>query len=274
MSFNWIDAKEFSINSILLMDRWMLQQFIGLKDSPMYENSKEYREQLGVILAYNPIICWYFKAKCPEAINRIEKLVQEAPDKLTPEAVREYEVSFIDTMDTMFVYTNPELMDANCEYIRDWDEERLLSLVDFNNKVVLDIGSGTGRLAFAAAKKARKVYASEPGDQMREYMRDKIEREKISNVVVLDGTIEVIPFEKDTFDITMSAYVLGVDYEQEISNMYHVTKNGGYIICCIGEDDRKVEKPNENLVNAGFEYSHYVSKNGGDVYRYWKKVIK
>jgi ubiquinone/menaquinone biosynthesis C-methylase UbiE len=274
MSYNWISAKEFSINNMLLMDRWMLQQFIGLKDSPMYEKSKEYREQLGVILAYNPTICWYFKAKCPEATSRIEKLVQEAPDKLSADEVREYEVSFIDTMDTMFVYTDPSLMDINCEYIRDWDEERLLSLADFNNKVVLDIGSGTGRLAFAAAKKAKRVYASEPGDQMREYMRDKIEREKISNVIVLDGTIETIPFEEDTFDITMSAYVLGVDYEQEISNMYRVTKNGGYIICCMGEDDRKAEGANEKLVKAGFEYSHYVSKNGGDVYRYWKKVVK
>jgi hypothetical protein len=27
-------------------------------------------------------------------------------------------------------------------------------------------------------------------------------------------------------------------------------------------------------LKKGFEYSHYVSKTGGDVYRYWKKVIK
>lgn len=274
MAFNWINAREFSINSMLLMDRWMLQQLIGLKDSQIYHNSEEYRRLLGVVLAYNPTICWYFKNKCPEAAQRVDLLVEAVPNHLSTEAVRECESNFMDMMDTMFVYTYPEIMNKNCEYIREWDSERLLSMTDFTDKIVLDIGSGTGRLAFAAAKKAKKVYASEPGDRMREFMRDKIAAEQISNVVVLDGTIEAIPFEDDTFDIAMCGYVLGVDVKQEIANMERVVKNGGLIVSCMGEDDRKNLKPNQRLLDEGFEYSHYVSKTGGDVYRYWKKVVK
>lgn len=274
MSFNWINTENFSINSILLMDRWMLQQFIGLKDSPMYETHEEYRILLGTILAYNPAICWYFENKCPESTERVEKLIQSIPRNLSNDVVKEREIQFMDIMDTMFVYMYPEVMNANCSYIRDWDIGRLLSIVDFSDKVVIDIGSGTGRLAFAAATKAKKVYASEPSDCMREFMRDKIEKEKISNVVVLDGTIEVIPFEDNTFDIAMCGYVLGVDIKKEIANLERVTKNDGYIINCMGDDDRRNSKPNELLLNEGFEYSHYVSKTGGDVYRYWKKVIK
>lgn len=274
MSFNWINAEKCSINSILLMDRWMLQQFIGLKDSPMYQTNEEYRTLLGTILAYNPAICWYFENKCPESTERVKKLIQSIPKNLSNDIVKEREVQFMDIMDTMFVYTYPEVMNTNCSYIRDWDSERLLSIVDFSDKIVLDIGSGTGRLAFAAAKKAKKVYASEPGDCMREFMRDKIKKEKISNVVVLNGTIETIPFEDNTFDIAMCGYVLGVDIKKEVANLERVTKDGGYIINCMGDDDRKNDKPNELLLNDGFEYSHYVSKTGGDVYRYWKKVKK
>ena len=46
------------------------------------------------------------------------------------------------------------MMNEKCDYIYDWNKERLLELVDFKDKIVLDIGSGTGRLAFAAAEKA------------------------------------------------------------------------------------------------------------------------
>ena len=201
-------------------------------------------------------------------------LVRKTPAGLTAGEVRGAEIGFMDLIDTFIVYLYPEVMNENCPYISDWDPERLLSITDFADKVVLDVGSGTGRLAFAAATVARKVYASELADRLREYMRDKIEREGIGNVVVLDGTIEAIPFEDDTFDIAMSAHVVGLDYEKEIASLTRVVKNGGYIIDCMGEDDRKHPKSKEELLRMGFDYDHYVSKSGGDVYRYWKRVRK
>ena len=52
--------------------------------------------------------------------------------------------------------------------------------------------------------------------------------------------------------------------------MMRVTKSEGYIIDCPGEDDRKrPEGPEKELLELGFQYLHYTSKRGGDVYRYW-----
>ena len=274
MPSNWIHAEDFSINSILLADRWILRQLIGLCDTPLYDSDPEYREYLGIVLSYHPTIRWYYEARCPEAAERVAALVRETPAGLTAGEVRDAEIGFMDLVDTFIVYLYPEAMDTNCPYIRDWDPDRLLSITDFSGKVVLDVGSGTGRLAFAAAAVARRVYASEPTDRLREYMRDRIAREGIGNVAVLDGTIEAIPFEDDTFDIAMSAHVVGLDYEKEIANLTRVVKNGGYIIDCMGEDDRKRPGPNGELLKAGFAYDHYVSKSGGDVYRYWMRVWK
>ncbi len=273
MSFNWINPENYSINCLLLMDRWMLKQLIGLGDSSSYEYNLEYRKAFSIVLKNNPTISWYVSNKCPEASSRVEKLIADAPANLTQNEIHNAETCFLNEMDTMVVYCYPDDMDKLCPYIRDWDKDKLLSIVDFTDKVVLDIGSGTGRLAFAAATKAKKVYASEPADQMREFMRDKISNENISNMVVLDGTIEAIPFEDDTFDIVMSGYVVGVDYEQEIVNMQRVCKDGGYIIVCEGENETKWHK-REPLLSLGFDCLHYTSNVGGDCYRYWKKVIK
>ena len=60
------------------------------------------------------------------------------------------------------------------------------------------------------------------------------------------------------------------DYEDELHERMRVTKPGGYIIDCPGEDDRKQpEGPKKEPLELGFQYLHYTSKLGGDVYRYW-----
>lgn len=266
MSFNWINPEEYSINCFLLMDRWMIR-FIARMDCP------EFREKLGIVLAYNPSVRWFFENKAPEIKSEVECMTKNAPIGLTQEEVRNSEIYVINEIDSFVVYVYPEAMEE-CPYIKYWSEDRLTSMIDFTGKKVLDLGSGTGRLAFVAAKTAKLVYASEPADRLREYMRDKIEKNNITNMFVVDGTVERIPFEDDTFDIVMSAHVLGDDYQKEYEEMKRVVKSGGYIIECIGEDDRKREKPSDGLVKLGFSYNNYESVTGGVVYRYWKQVFK
>lgn len=268
MFYNWIKPEEFSFNSFLLFDRWIIRMMCH-----NHIGSDEFDVNLGIALANNPAVKWYFLHRCPESKPFIEKLTAGVPGNLSPEDVRKAEVYVIDAMETSIVYVYPEIMNKNCDYIYDWDKKYLFELADFTDKVVLDIGSGTGRLAFAAAEKAKRVYASEPVDMLREYLRDKIKRENIKNVIVLDGTVEQIPYEDNTFDIVMSGHVVGDDYDREIAELSRVVKNGGYIIDCIGEDNRK-RKPDEELLKRGFEAFYHVSKSDGDIYRYRKMVIK
>lgn len=139
---------------------------------------------------------------------------------------------------------------------------------------MLDVGAGTGRLAFTAAKKARRVYASEPCDCLREFMRDKIKQNHINNVKVLDGEILSLPFEDDTFDIVMCGHVIGDFYEQEIAEIIRITKSGGWLIECNGEDEFQRETPNEQLTCRGFEWFVHTSIENGIIYNYRKQVIK
>lgn len=268
MKFNWINAEELAFNSFLLMDRWLVRMICN-----NYLYWPEFIDNLGIALAYNPTVAWYFVHRSPESKSVIDKLIAIAPKNLCVNEVRKAEVFVMGAMETSVIYAYPEIMEKNCDYIYDWDKRYLFELADFTDKLVLDVGSGTGRLAFAAAEKAKRVYASEPTDMLREYMRDKIKRENINNVIVVDGTVEQIPYEENTFDIVMSGHVVGDDYDHEIDELARVVKNGGFIIDCIGEDNRK-RKPDEELLKRGFESFYHISKTGGDIYRYRKMVIK
>ena len=264
MPYGWIDATKFSFNTLLLFDRWIIRTIARNKNP-------EFNQNLAIALSGNPAVFWYFINKCLEYAEHFSSLLKTAPTNCSPEEIRASEVFILNELDSFVVYVYPELMEE-LTYIKDWDRQRLLSITDFTGKTVLDIGAGTGRLTFAAAPFARYVYASEPVDRLREYMREKQQRLDIKNVYVIDGTIASIPLPDEFFNIVMSGHVFGENYDLEWQEMSRVTKHGGWVIDCPGEDDRKrPDGPSKEILQLGFEYAHYVSKTGGDVYRYWKQ---
>jgi 2-polyprenyl-3-methyl-5-hydroxy-6-metoxy-1,4-benzoquinol methylase len=250
---NWIKPNDYSFNTFLLFDTWIIEYFLGLNHySQGNYADANYRKHLGIALKYNPVLRWYFQEKCPEAGTRINELVENAPDHLPQTVVRESELHIIKAEETFIVYAYPEIMEQ-CDYIRQWKPDKLFALADFKDKIVLDIGSGTGRLAFSIIKEAAYVYALEPVVRLREYMLQKRDKLNIRNMKITDGIITDIPYPDNTFDIVMSGHVIGDDYENEYKEMERVVKNGGYIISCIGEDNGK-RKVDEGMVKLGFEY--------------------
>jgi ubiquinone/menaquinone biosynthesis C-methylase UbiE len=164
-------------------------------------------------------------------------------------------------------------METSCDFIKGWDKRHLFEMADFLGKTVLDVGSGSGRLAFAAAEQAEWVYASEPCDSLREYLREKIAKEGIWNVRVVDGMAHNLAYPDNTFDIVMSGHVVGDDYDNEIAELTRVCKQNGWLLDCPGDSvwDMKLD---ENKVNRGFVPMYYKGSFGKDVYRYRKQVLK
>jgi SAM-dependent methyltransferase len=272
MSYNWIKAGDYTMDTLLLFDRWVIRYL--MEENEWYNNEKrDYKTDMGKALSRYPHVAQFCKHKAPEASAFIDKVLSLVPKGLTDEEARKAEISILDYHDTFVVYAYPEVMNR-VNYIRNWNPQRLYDLVDLNDKIVLDVGAGTGRLAFAAAKKTKRVYASEPCDILREYMRDQVKLRNISNVKVLDGVVMDLPYEDDTFDVVLSGHVVGDFYDEEIAEMSRVTKDGGWIVCCNGDDEFKRTSPNDELVKRGFEHFHYESIEGGIIYNYRKQVIK
>mgnify|MGYP003977688955 FL=1 len=90
-------------------------------------------------------------------------------------------------------------------------------------------------------------------------------------VYIVDGVIESLPFRDGVFDIVISGYTMGDDYEAEYNELRRVATDNGCIIDCPGEDDRD-NKLSQEMKELGFKHLRYESKTGGVVYRYIKHL--
>jgi phage FluMu protein Com len=274
MALNWINPEDYSFNSFLLMERFQIR--LMMESGGWRNNKDEWKYSMGVALRANPAVKWYFEHKCPECADVLNKITVEAPMITNAGEIRKAEVYALASVEDFVTHTTPEVMETNCQYIRDWDKERLYELADFKDKIVLDVGAGSGRLTFAAAVFAKEVYASEPVGTMREFIRAKAIKDNIANVRVAEALITSIPYPDDSFDIVMQGHVVGDEWDAEIAEMTRVCISGGWLLDCPGDEtpDSDRGKQQDEQVKRGWEKMSYIGNGGGNVYRYRKQVWK
>ena len=270
MGLGWIKAEDYSFNAFLLMERFQIYSM--MKSGGWRNDNAEWKRSMGIALNANPAVAWYLTHRCPECVAVVKELTENAPAVTDEQEIRKAEIYALLSVEDFVMYTTPELMDTSCDWIYKWDKSHLFELADFKDKIVLDVGSGSGRLAFAAAELAREVYANEPVGTLREYLRDKIKRENITNMRVVDGLVDNLPYADNTFDIVMSGHVVGDFWDVEIAELARVCKSGGWLLDCPGYDDEsddeqaEEDKRDDELVKRSWEALRYD--------RYRKQIFK
>ncbi len=265
-NLGWINTGSYAFDCMLRMERFQIRL--------MFEYLNEETEKaMAVALKANPKVVWLFEQKCPEVAERIRALTVQAQEGYTPEQVRVAEIRVMDEFEDFVIYTTPEVMTEKCDFIYGWNKERLYEMCDLEGKMALDVGSGTGRLAFAAAEKAAFVVASEPVDTLREFIRDEIARKGITNMRVCDGFCHSLPFPDNSFDVVMSGHVVGDFFREEVDELTRVAKSGGWLLDVCGDQHRKTRR-NEQLLADGWEELAYTGSFGETTYRYRKQIRK
>jgi len=140
--------------------------------------------------------------------------------------------------------------------------------MDFKGKTVIDVGSGTGRQAFTVTDQAKVVFAVEPVTNLRDYIRMKAAKSGIGNIFPVDGLITRIPFPDDFADVTMGGHVFGDELQAEWAELIRVTKPGGMIILCPGNNDVENET-HRFFVNQGCQWGKFEEPRDGWKRKYW-----
>ena len=263
MSVKWIDTNQLSFNSLLLLERIQISWLDG------YAHERE----LAIALKANSEVEWFFRHKCPEISPYLDKIVSTVPSVLESAEIREAEQNILAQLNDWLTYViDPAIYDK--QSFLQWDSNELLSIVDFTDKVVLDIGSGTGRLAFVAAPKAKVVYAVEPIGNLRFYVREKAGKLGIRNLYSVDGLITQIPFSDNFADVVISGHVFpDISAEQIAANdeIRRVTKTGGMVVHCPGNIDEN-NATHRFLLDEGYRWGRFEEPAEGWKRKYWKRL--
>ena len=273
MPLNWIDVTDLSFNTLLLLESEQLAWLPGWLPEP----------ELATALKANPAVEWFLRHKNPDLNPWVDKVMAQAALASGPsitgrgefarsaDGVREAEEAILRTINDLVVYAvNPQIY-ADMPFLG-WDDAELTELTDFRRKTVVDVGSGTGRLAFLAAENgAQAVFAVEPVGNLRAFIKAETRKRQLSNVFAMDGLITDLPFPDNFIDIVMGGHVFGDHAEAECAEMERVAKPGGMVILCPGNND-KDEGWHQFLVEQGFAWSRFEEPGDGIKRKYWKTI--
>ena len=259
MPLNWMDISHVSFNSLLLLERVQIDWF------PLFNIPQA---EFATALRANPAVDWFLRYKNPQIIPWLDELLRNNPQDLPD--LRKAELAVIGVFVDLLVYAlDPSIYDA--QPFLEWDSKELTDLVDFSGKIVLDIGSGTGRLAFIAAPLAQTVFAVEPVANLRDYMRRKAASLGYKNFYAVDGLLTEIPFPDGFADVVMGGHVFGDDPEKEFGEACRVTRPGGVVIFCPGGNDFD-SVSHDFLVSKGFSWGRFEEPRDGWKRKYWLQV--
>lgn len=260
MSLGWMSMESVSFYSLLLLER------VQLRWLPAFRLPEK---ELAWALAAHPAVDWYLRHKCPELCSWLDGLPRPVGGG-DAQALRAAELAVLSRLEDLLVYVlAPEIYDR--QPFLNWDSIELTSMADFTGRVVMDVGAGTGRLTFAVAERAQVVYAVEPVERLRLYIRQKAAERGLRNIYSLDGLITALPFADGMAEIVMAGHVFGDEMEAELSELRRVTRPGGMILLCPGSSLTEVA-PHRFLVEHGFSWAEFDEPGDGTKRKYWLRV--
>jgi SAM-dependent methyltransferase len=137
----------------------------------------------------------------------------------------------------------------------DWTIAAVTQVTALTDKVVIDAGAGTGRVAFDAAPQARHVFAVEPVATLRQFLRDKAERRHVTNLFVLDGFLHAVPLPAASADVLLTCQAIGWALPEEMAEIERVVTPGGVAMHLFGAPD--AARSDHPLFHALQEYGYH-----------------
>jgi len=113
--------------------------------------------------------------------------------------------------------------DKNYEKECDFLEEIFQYFLNFKPTKILDIGCGTGGHLIPLAKRGYEVVGIEPSTFMLQIAKEKMEKEKLSNVKIYQASSETFTLN-DKFDVCVCMFAV-INYITQTDNLIQTFKN-------------------------------------------------
>ena len=252
---------ELRVEDFLLLEAY---QIASLKD-------RAPARELAAVLLEHPDIRYFFVHKYPP----IMEFIEHAIDTFGPAVnEKEYETccdTLVWELAELIVYNkHPGLLDSAVDL--GWSIDDIQSVSSLKNKVVIDAGAGTGRVAFEVVTDAGMVFAVEPCASLRKFIIEKGREKGIPNLFVLDGFLHAIPLPKGFADVLITSNAIGWNLDDELKEIERVVKTGGYAIHLLSSSDTH-DPYKERLTNPQWHYTYTeYEKDERIIRKYWKHI--
>lgn len=266
MSYEKMLRQLFHGVDLKVEDLYLLEAFqIGTLQSRVPE-----QEFAAVLFAY-PSIKDFLINKHPPVAEYIQRIQDKYGPAANEEDIAESSDRLLWEIAEMIIYNkSPEIYDTRA--IMGWDFKDITSVVSLKDRVVIDAGAGTGRVAFKAVKDAAIVFAVEPCASLRQFIRKKAQRSNISNLFAVDGFLHAIPLPKGYADVLITSNAIGWKLDDELKEIERVVKPGGYAIHLTSSPNTD-DPLTKHLTKPEWRYEYSKYRNNEDtIRRYWKQV--
>lgn len=119
------------------------------------------------------------------------------------------------------------------EYFKDEVKEKILQKLDIENKVVADLGCGTGFVSLGlASKKPNIVFALDQSINMLAELQKESLKQKIKNIYPIKSSLDELVLLDESLDVVTINMALHhiVNPSKSIKEMHRVLKKGGTLI--------------------------------------------
>lgn len=251
------------VDDLFLLESFQIGYFPGWVPEP----------ELSAVLHAYPSIKRFLIKRYPPITDFVEQVLAGYEPEVDDMELAVCVDKLVWTIADLLVYQKyPEVYDS-LEF-HNWDFNEITGITSLRQKVVVDGGAGTGRVALEVAQTARLVFAVEPVTRLRQFIRDKVLKAGLSNLFVIDGFLHSIPLPDAFADVLITSHALGWRLEDEQKEFERVVKKGGFIIHCPGTAEGTAEEEQHRVLVSPayrYEFSRYRESDGWKR-KYWKHL--
>jgi ubiquinone/menaquinone biosynthesis C-methylase UbiE len=235
-------------------------------------------QELAAVLWAYPSIKQFLVKKHPPIAEFIGRIMAQSNAEANPHALTACCDKVVWSISDLLVYNKfPEVYDTQA--FHNWNFHKVVtSTTPLEDRMVIDGGAGTGRVALEAAQTAAQVFAIEPVSRLRQFIRAKAAGANLKNLFVVDGFLHDIPLPDGFADVLITSQAIGWRLEDELEEIERVVKKGGAIIHRPGAAEDAIEiQGDENLHRCltsskwQYEFTRYEESDGWKI-KYWKQV--